>query len=90
MLTAHCNSHLCCCPLVLLQVVSSQAEYEERAVLLGTNRALREQLRARLESVRLNCPLFDSEGWVRDLEKVYFRMWDIHLEGKGPRSFEVQ
>lgn len=71
-------------------MVNSQAEYEERAVLLGTNRALREQLRARLEAVRLSCPLFDTEGWVRDLEKVYFRMWNIHIEGKGPRSFEVQ
>lgn len=72
-----------------LQVVNSQAEYEERAVLLGTNRALRETLRARLESSRLTSPLFDTEGWVRNLEKVYFRMWDIHIEGKGPRSFEI-
>lgn len=71
------------------QVVNSQAEYEERAVLLGTNRALRESLRARLETSRLSSPLFDSEGWVRNLEKVFFRMWDIHCEGKGPRSFEV-
>ncbi|WIA37736.1 hypothetical protein OEZ86_014614 [Tetradesmus obliquus] len=70
-------------------VVSSQAEYEERAVLLGSNRPLRESLRARLESTRLSCPLFDTEGWVRNLEKVLFRMWDIHLEGKGPRSFEL-
>lgn len=43
-----------------------------------------------LESTRLSCMLFDTEGWVRNLEKVLFRMWDIHLEGKGPRSFEVQ
>lgn len=70
-------------------VVNSQAEYEERAVLLGTNRVLRESLRARLEATRLTCPLFDTEGWVRNLERVFFRMWDIHLEGKGPRSFEV-
>jgi protein O-GlcNAc transferase len=74
----------------ILQVVNSQAEYEERAVLLGSNKPLRESLRARLESTRLSCPLFDTEGWVRNLEKVFFRMWDIHLEGKGPRSFEVQ
>lgn len=71
------------------QVVSSQAEYEERAVLLGSNRPLREALRARLESSRLTSPLFDTEGWVRNLERVYFRMWDIHLEGNGPRSFEI-
>lgn len=72
-----------------MQVVNSQAEYEDRAVLLGTNHQLREALRARLESSRLTSALFDTEGWVRNLERVYFRMWDIHLEGKGPRSFEI-
>eukprot|EP00775_Hariotina_reticulata_P003146 gene3146-3423_t len=71
-------------------VVSSQAEYEERAVLLGSNRAVREQLRARLEFTRLTCPLFDTEGWVKNLERVYFKMWDIHCEGNGPRTFELQ
>lgn len=70
-------------------MVNSQAEYEERAVLLGTNRAVRESLRARLEATRLTAPLFDTEGWVRNLERVYFRMWDIHLEGSGPRTFEI-
>lgn len=59
-------------------------------MLLGSNKALRESLRARLESTRLTCPLFDTEGWVRNLERVFFQMWDIHLEGKGPRTFEVQ
>jgi protein O-GlcNAc transferase len=76
--------------LFFLQVVSSQAEYEERAVLLGSNRAVREQLRARLELTRLTCPLFDTEGWVRNLERVFFKMWDIHCEGSGPRTFELQ
>lgn len=58
-------------------------------MLLGTNRQLREALRARLESSRLTSPLFDTQAWVRNLEKVFFRMWDIHCEGQGPRSFEI-
>lgn len=71
-------------------VVSSQQEYEELAVELGSNHAKRLDLRERLKAVRLTCPLFDTHRWVRDLEKVFLKMWDIHCEGKGPRDFEVQ
>lgn len=45
-------------------VVSSHAEYEERAVLLGTDHALRRALTARLRAARATCPLFDTERWV--------------------------
>ncbi len=56
---------------------------------LGSDHAQRENLRARLKAVRLACPLFDTDGWVRDLEKVFFRMWDIHCAGHAPHTFEV-
>ncbi|GAB4819185.1 hypothetical protein N2152v2_006231 [Parachlorella kessleri] len=71
-------------------IVSSQQEYEEKAVELGTDHAKRLGLRSALKSRRGACPLFDTAQWVRDLEKVLFRMWDIHCEGAGPRDFEVQ
>lgn len=71
-------------------VVNSQREYEELAVELGTNHAKRRNLSQRLKAVRMSCSLFDTTQWIRDLEKVYFRMWDIHCQGKGPRTFEVQ
>lgn len=70
-------------------VVSSQAEYEARAVELGLDGAKRAALRSRLEAARLSCPLFDTRRWVRDFERVLFRMWEIHCEGGGPRTFEV-
>ena len=57
---------------------------------LGTNHAKRRNLSQRLKSVRMTCPLFDTTQWIGDLEKVYFRMWDIHCQGKGPCTFEVQ
>lgn len=66
-----------------------QQEYEELAVSLGTNHAKRRDMSNRLKNVRMTCPLFDTEGWIRDLEKVYFKMWDIHCQGRGPRTFEV-
>lgn len=70
-------------------VVNTQREYEEKAVELGTNHAARLNLRARLEAVRETCPLFDTQGWVRDFEKVFFRFWDVHSQGSGPVTFEV-
>ncbi|KAI8466334.1 MAG: TPR-like protein [Monoraphidium minutum] len=70
-------------------VVASHAEYEDRAVELGLDGAKRAALRGRLEAARLSCPLFDTGRWVRDLERVLFRMWDIHCEGGGPRTFEI-
>ena len=66
-----------------------QHEYEELAVSLGTHHIKRKDMSNRLKSVRMSCPLFDTSGWIRDLEKVYFKMWDIHCQGRGPRTFEI-
>ena len=71
-------------------VVSSQREYEERAVALGLDARLREGLRARLEAARLTCPLFDTRRWVRDFERVLLRMWQIHAEGRAPETFQLE
>ena len=65
-------------------------EYEEKAVELGLDHEKRLDLRRRLKDARLTCPLFDTTQWVQDLEKVYFKMWDIHCEGRGPRTFDIQ
>ena len=62
---------------------------QDRAVELGLNHAKRLHLRERLKQARLTCPLFDTTTWVKDLEKVLFKMWRIHCEGSGPRCFEV-
>ena len=78
-----CGASLLSWAMLLLQ------EYEEKAVELGLDHTKRLGLRQRLKDVRLSCPLFDTTLWVRDLEKVYFKMWDIHCEGKGPHTFDV-
>jgi predicted O-linked N-acetylglucosamine transferase (SPINDLY family) len=59
-----------------------------QAVELGTNHAKREALRAALKARRLTCPLFDTDQWVRDFERVLLRMWEINCEGQ-PRDFEL-
>lgn len=70
-------------------VVSSQQEYEDRAVEFGLDTEKRVALRAALKAARLECPLFDTRRWVRNLERVFMRMWDIHCSGRGPHWFQV-
>ena len=70
-------------------VVHSQAEYEERAVMFGLDAEARESLRSRLKDTRHRSPLFDTRRWVRNLERVFAQMWNIHCEGNGPRWFQV-
>jgi len=70
-------------------VVGSQKEYEDLAVELGTNTKKRLVLREELKKRRMTCPLFDTDQWVRDVEKIFLKMWEFHCDGKGPRTFEI-
>ena len=47
-------------------------------------------LRDRLGECRLTAPLFDTPGFVRNLEWVYRRMWERNEAGEAPRSIEVE
>lgn len=62
-------------------VTSSPDAYFDLAFGLATNPSRLRKLRARLVADRMNCPLFDSERFARDLERVYDRMWADHLAG---------
>jgi len=62
-------------------VVNSLEEYEEKAVELGMNGEKRQWLRMALEAVRESCPLFDTERWVRDMEKALDKMWEDCCRG---------
>lgn len=79
---------LCCAAGFPEFVVHSQQEYEELAVELGTNHTRRAALRAQLKESRMTNALFDTDRWVRDLEKVLLKMWQVHCQGE-PRDFSV-
>ncbi|KAJ7549349.1 hypothetical protein O6H91_07G049600 [Diphasiastrum complanatum] len=70
-------------------VVNSMQEYEERAVLLAENPSILKSLTTRLRTSRLSCPLFDTERWVRNLERAYFKMWNLYCSGNHPQPFKV-
>ncbi|RYR52712.1 hypothetical protein Ahy_A06g027599 isoform B [Arachis hypogaea] len=70
-------------------IVPSMKEYEERAVSLALSRPKLQALTNKLKSVRMTCPLFDTARWVRNLERGYFKMWNLHCSGQRPQHFKV-
>ncbi|CAL5413958.1 unnamed protein product [Camellia sinensis] len=70
-------------------IVNSMKEYEEKAVSLALNRSKLQDLTYRLKAVRLTCPLFDTTRWVRNLERAYFKMWNLYCSGQHPQAFKV-
>ncbi|XP_048333026.2 probable UDP-N-acetylglucosamine--peptide N-acetylglucosaminyltransferase SEC [Ziziphus jujuba] len=70
-------------------IVSSLKEYEEKAVSLALNPSKLQDLTNRLKAARLTCPLFDTARWVRNLERAYFKMWNLYCNGQHPQPFKV-
>ncbi|XVF30952.1 hypothetical protein REPUB_Repub16aG0103500 [Reevesia pubescens] len=70
-------------------IVNSMKEYEERAVSLALNRPKLQALTNKLKEARLTCPLFDTARWVRNLERSYFKMWNLYCSGRQPQHFKV-
>jgi predicted O-linked N-acetylglucosamine transferase (SPINDLY family) len=60
-------------------------EFISRAVEIGTNKALRESYRNKLQANRNGCVLFDTPLLVSSLEKLYAQMWKEFAAGKLPR-----
>ena len=62
-------------------ITRSMRDYETLALQLSTNPDRLAQVRAKLAAARLNCALFDSVRFTRDLERLFQRMWADHLAG---------
>ncbi|OVA01640.1 Tetratricopeptide TPR-1 [Macleaya cordata] len=71
-------------------IVSSMKEYEEKAVSFAENRSKLEALTNKLKAARVTCPLFDTTRWVRNLERAYFKMWNLYCSGEHPQPFKVR
>lgn len=60
--------------------------YQRIAIELAGDPAARQALRENVAASREKSPLFDTEGWVRDVERAYREMWEIYLRGDNPRD----
>ncbi|KMZ66524.1 UDP-N-acetylglucosamine--peptide N-acetylglucosaminyltransferase, family GT41, partial [Zostera marina] len=72
-------------------IVGSMKEYEEKAVFLAENPRKLHTLTSKLKAARMTCPLFDTIRWVQNLERSYFKMWNIYCSSgsEGAHHFKV-
>jgi len=70
-------------------ITDNLADYEALALKLATTPDLLAALRAKLQANRLTAPLFDTDRFRRHLESAYLTMYERHLAGAMPASFDV-
>jgi predicted O-linked N-acetylglucosamine transferase (SPINDLY family) len=65
-------------------ITHSQDEYEKTAIDLATNAARLALIRDKLDRNRLSAPLFNTNGFTRDIEAAYTAMHERHRAGLAP------
>jgi protein O-GlcNAc transferase len=70
-------------------VVETGPAYVQRAVELGNNPLVVQEIKATLKIYMHKKPLFDTHLFVRNLETAYIKMWERHRNGKNPEMFQV-
>jgi predicted O-linked N-acetylglucosamine transferase (SPINDLY family) len=70
-------------------ITHSLEEYESKALELAREPAKLAALRERLERGARTSTLFDTQGYTRNLEAAYTRMWQRHLRGEPPQGFSI-
>jgi predicted O-linked N-acetylglucosamine transferase (SPINDLY family) len=63
--------------------------YEQMALQFARHPAALHELRAKLAAQRTTWPLFDTPRFVRNLERAFTAVWEIHERGQPPRAVEV-
>ena len=55
-------------------IVKNNTEYEEKALFIAKNKNYLKELKYRLNQNKLKSPLFDSEKFTRNIEKLYLKL----------------
>jgi predicted O-linked N-acetylglucosamine transferase (SPINDLY family) len=70
-------------------ITHSHREYLDLALALSADPARLQALRERLETTRLQVPLFDTERFTRHIERAYDMAWDRFERGLPPDHIVV-
>lgn len=65
-------------------------EYEELAVNLASDPHRLYEMRVHIENNRDSCAAFDTERWVRNLEKGFLSVWKRRDAGNLPEHIDVE
>ena len=74
----------------LPELIAQRPEaYKDLAVRLANHRNELETIQQKLAESRTTTHLFDTQGFVRNLETAYKEMWQIFSRGEKPGRIEV-
>lgn len=62
-------------------IASDLSQFEAMAIRLARSPAALKDLRRRLHEGRMQCPLFDTQKFARDLARLYREIWKNHIRG---------
>lgn len=70
-------------------VTNSLKEYEDKAVFLAQNPQALKKIRNKITQKSLRKNLYDTRGFVADLEKAYSVMWENWKKGLNPKQIDI-
>jgi len=70
-------------------ITNSTEEYENLALQLANHPHELAQLREKLKRNRLTQPLFDTAGFVADLERAYTEIWNLFVAGRKAEHVKI-
>lgn len=70
-------------------ITYSTKQYEDLAVTLATKKEMLLDIKQKLAENKSTKPLFKTELFVRNLEKLYLTMWDNYIKGKHPEIIQL-
>ncbi|RWS14657.1 UDP-N-acetylglucosamine--peptide N-acetylglucosaminyltransferase-like protein, partial [Dinothrombium tinctorium] len=65
-------------------IAKNRQDYENIAVRLGTDPQYLKAIRAKVWKARTESPLFNVKTYATNLEKLFYKMWNIYEQGKKP------
>ncbi|GCC27829.1 hypothetical protein chiPu_0006255 [Chiloscyllium punctatum] len=65
-------------------IAKTRQEYEDIAVLLGTDMEYLKKIRGKVWKQRVSSPLFNTKQYTMDLERLYTQMWEHYAAGNKP------
>ena len=71
-------------------ITETMIEYESRAIALARAPETMRGLKKKLSSNRLTYPLFATDLFRKDIEKIYAAMWHAWQRGETPKGFSVE
>jgi protein O-GlcNAc transferase len=63
-------------------VAKNREDYERIAIKLGTDNEFLKQTRSNVWKNRSTSPLFNTEVYAHDLERLFYRMWNRHAKSE--------